>query len=140
MVHRTIKLEEGLTGSQTRLAQAVVEHHRHVTAVYGFVRDALTSPQSASRQLEAMVHVRLLEACADWLELLEPGLKPQVRTVLNRYLDEVAKVACVVRMRAAAMETDEGRLKAALEDILRVLEASEEAQVAVEKRHSDTTV
>lgn len=139
-MHRTIKLEEALTGSHTRLAQALVEHHRHAVAVYGFVRDSLEAAQPADRQLEAMVHVRLLEACADWLELLEPGVEPHVRSVLNLYLEEVAKIARVVRLQAPALETNEARLGASLDEVLGVLEPAAEALDAVDKRHSDTAV
>jgi len=139
-VHQTIKLEEAPTGTHVRLAQALVEHHRHAVAVYGFVRDSLAASQPPSRQLEAVSHVRLLEACSDWLELLEPGLEPHVRVALNLYLEEVGKVARVVRREAPAMETDADRLDASLEAVLRILEASAEARYAVDKCHSDTTV
>jgi hypothetical protein len=90
--------------------------------------------------LEALSHVRLLEACSDWLEMLEPGLEPHVRAALNLYLEEVGKVARVVRREAASMETDADRLDASLEAVLRILEDSEEEQYAVDKCHSDTAV
>ncbi len=139
-MHETIKDGEGLAGTHTRLAETLVEHHRHAVAVYGFVRDSLAASQPPGRQLEAVGHVRLLEACADWLELLEPGLEPRVRIALNLYLDEVGKVAQVVRREAPTMETDTDRLDASLDAVLRVLEASEEVRFAVDKCRSDTVV
>ena len=72
--------------------------------------------------------------------MLEPGLEPPVRDVLNLYLNEVAKLAAVVRLQSPVLDTDERRLNVALDDVLRVLEASAEAQDAVDKRHSDTAV
>jgi len=140
MVHRTIKPGEVLNGSHTRLAQALVEHHLHTVAVCGFVRDSLEAPQPEERRKEAVVHVRLLEACADWLELLEPGMEPHVRLALYLYLEEVAKVARVVRLQTPVMETDVERLNATLDDVLEVLEASTGTREAVDKSHSDTTV
>jgi hypothetical protein len=139
-VHQTIKVGEVLFGTHAKLAQALVEHHRHTMAVYGFVRDSLGECQPPGRQLEAVSHVRLLEACSDWLELLEPGLEPHVRVALDLYLEEVGKVARVVRREAPSMETDAGRLDASVEAVLRILEASAEARYAVDKCHSDTAV
>ncbi|MGO9261635.1 MAG: hypothetical protein ACLQU1_35825 [Bryobacteraceae bacterium] len=138
-MHLTIKLEEA-PGTHAKLAQSLVEHHRHTVAVYGFVRDSLAASQPHGRQLEAVSHVRLAEACSDWLELLEPGLEPHVRVALNLYLEEVGKVARVVRREAPSMETDVDRLGASLDGVLRILEASAEARYAVDKCHSDTTV
>jgi hypothetical protein len=138
-VHRTIKLEEA-PAVHTRLAQVLVEHHRHIVAIYGFVKDSIRTPQPADRQMEALEHVKRLEACADWLELLESRLKPHVRLVLHLYLGEVAKVARVVHMHAVGLETDEDRLNAAIQDVLRVLEPVAEPHSAVDKRHSDTAV
>jgi hypothetical protein len=139
-VQQTIKLEEAPFGTYAKLALALVEHHRHTVAVYGFVMDSLAESQPPGRQLEALSHVRLLEACSDWLELLEPGLEPPVRVALNLYLEEVGKVARVVRREAPSMETDADRLDASLEAILRILEDSEEAQYAVDECHSDAAV
>lgn len=139
-VHQTIKVEEVLFGTHAKLAQALVEHHRHTMAVYGFVRDSLAECQPPGRQSEAVSHVRLLEACSDWLELLEPGLEPHVRAALDHYLDEVGKVARVVRREAWSMETDAGRLDSSVKAVLRILEASAEARDAVDKCHSDTAV
>ena len=139
-MHQTIKDGVVLIGTHAKLAQTLVEHHRHTVAVYGFVRDSLAASQPPGRQLEAVSHVRLLEACADWLELLEPGLQPQVRAALYRYLDEVGKVARVVRREAEAIETDAERLGASLDAVLRVLDRSEVAGYAVDNCHSDTAV
>lgn len=139
-MHRTIKLEDAVPGTHAKLAQALVEHHRHTVAVYGFVMDSLAGSQPPARQLDAVEHVRLLDACSDWLELLELGLEPHVRVVLGLYLEEVAKVARVVRREAVSMETDADRLGASMEAVLRILEASAGTRHAVDKRHSDTTV
>lgn len=139
-MHQTIKDGEGLSGTHAKLAQALVEHHRHTVAVYGFVRDSLAASQPPGRQMEAVSHVRWLEACSDWLELLEPGLEPHVRVALNLYLEEVGKVARVVRREAPSIETDPGRLDASLEAVLRILETSAEAGYAVDNCHSDTAV
>jgi hypothetical protein len=139
-VHQTIKDGQGITRTNTKLAQILLEHHRHTVAVYGFVRDSLAASQPPGRQLEAVSHVRLLEACSDWLELLEPGLEPHIRAALNLYLNEVGKVARVVRREAPSIETDAERLGASLDAVLRVLERSEEARFAVDNCHSDTAV
>ena len=139
-MHQTIKDGEGLIGTHAKLAQTLLEHHRHTVAVYGFVRDSLAESQPPSRQVEAVGHVRRLEACSDWLELLEPGLGPHVRVALNLYFAEVGKVARVVRREAHSIETDTQRLGASLEAVLRVLESSEEAPYAVDDCHSDTAV
>ena len=139
-VHQTIKVEEVLFGTHAKLAQALVEHHRHTMAVYGFVRDSLEECQPEDRQDKAVGHVRLLEACSDWLELLEPKLEPHIRVALDRYLDEVGKVARVVRREAWTMETDAGRLDASVKAVLRILEATAESRYAVDNCHSDTAV
>lgn len=136
----TIKDGEGLTETHIRLAQALVEHHHHTVAVYGFVVDSLTASQPPGRQEEAVSHVRMLEACSDWLEMLEPGLEPHVRVALGLYLEEVGKVARVVRRESPSMETDTGRLGASLEAVLQILEAPGESAYAVDKCHSDTAV
>ena len=139
-MHRTIKLEEAVAAIHARLAQALVEHHSHIVAVYGFVRDSLTGLPSAERQSAVIEHVKLLDTSADWLEMLEPGVDPHVRRALNLYLEEVAKVAQVVRMRTPYMDTDEARLNASLEAVLELLESYPGARDGVDKRHSDTTV
>jgi hypothetical protein len=139
-VHQTIKFGEALSGTHAKLAQTLVQHHCHMVAVYGFVRDSLAASQPPGRQLEAMHHVRRLEACSDWLELLAQGLEPHIRGALNLYLEEVGKVARVVRRETHSIDTDTGRLDASLEAVLRMLEAFAEARYTVDKCHSDTTV
>jgi len=139
-VQQSLKDGESFTGTHARLAQILVEHHRHTVAVYGFVLDCLEDCPPPNRQKDAVSHVRLLEACSDWLELLEPGLEPHVQAALGLYFDEVGKVARVVRREAFSMDTDIGRLDESLEAVLRVLEASEESRYAVDNCHSDTAV
>jgi len=139
-VHPTIKAGQRLTATHARLARTLVEHHRHTLAVYGFVRDSLAEIQPAGRQEEAVGHVRLLEACSDWLELLEPRLEPHVRVALYLYLEEVGKVARVVRREAETIETSPARLDASLDTVLRILESLAESRYVVDNCHSDTTV
>jgi hypothetical protein len=122
------------------LAETLVEHYRHTLAVYAFVRDSLIGSPPSQRRKEALGQVRLMEACADWLELLEPHLEPLVRIALYLYLEEVTKLARVVRGEVDSIETSPEILGASVERVLRTLEACAEPRFVVDNCHSDATV
>ena len=138
VVHRGIQSGGIRRESRRGLADALIRHHRHTVAIYRFVRKTLDGAPARGHRTDLLEHARHHEAWSDELDVLQFTVAPEVRPRLHRYFAEVAKLARVVRLESAILETNEEKLTASLDAVLHLLSRREHAHRTVYIRHSDT--
>jgi hypothetical protein len=103
-------------------ARALRAHHRHFIELYRLVTEVLNHRQRR-HQRAGIDYARRQRRLIRKMSLLFPMLDARIRTSLDRYFTEIAKVAEVVRGDSNTLSTNEYVLnvtfKAALLDIQR---------------------
>ena len=101
-----------------QLKRVLAGHHKECLGLYHFIKETLEG-RRRSHSRSAVHYVHRQPEWARQINRLQPKLAPGVSKALDRYLNEVAALARVIRLETAILKTNKKRLDSALLAVFR---------------------